>query len=481
MRMNDNELSALAEGVRDQGIKQEASMTQLVYDSQTGEFRQIARGTQPLTGEIVTEMTENGFACSPVIYLNKQDVLEFIAKGVGISEGYSYEWEDEQVVHLSMKKALHAYGNANTILFAKSTSVMNNNYEGKFCIIVKSEDDVLVYEKVNEEFIPRAFEYIPAKDELYSRSKGILEVNVLEGKRVMIVGLGSFGSQIAIELAKAGVSSYSLWDFDRVELHNLARHTCGIHELGRLKTNAIQDAILAKNPYAKVDKFAYDISQQEELMREEVSKADLVICATDNNTSRFILSKALIDFQKVGIYGRAITRAEGGDVFRYRPGGPCYCCLIGNNWFNSHNEEIADERSARRSGAIPAYMSSEDADAVVQVGLSSDIQPICNMMIKLALVELSRGSESGISSLEGELVYDYYMWANRRERHYANWSALPDAGNLPTIMRWYGAKIEKNLSCAVCSSEVNALDLGEDIEDKLGEQTELKDIDFRLD
>lgn len=37
----------------------------------------------------------------------------------------------------------------------------------------------------------------------------------------MIVGLGSFGSQIAIELAKAGVGSYSLWDFDRVELHNL--------------------------------------------------------------------------------------------------------------------------------------------------------------------------------------------------------------------------------------------------------------------
>lgn len=53
-------------------------------------------------------------------------------------------------------------------------------------------------------------------------------MNVLEGKRVMIVGLGSFGSQIAIELAKAGVGSYSLWDFDRVELHNLARHTCGI-------------------------------------------------------------------------------------------------------------------------------------------------------------------------------------------------------------------------------------------------------------
>ena len=50
MKMNDNELSALADSVREQGLKQEASMTQLVYDSQTGEFRQITRGTQPLTG-----------------------------------------------------------------------------------------------------------------------------------------------------------------------------------------------------------------------------------------------------------------------------------------------------------------------------------------------------------------------------------------------------------------------------------------------
>ena len=47
-----------------------------------------------------------------------------------------------------------------------------------------------------------------------------LELNILEGKRVMIVGLGSFGSQIAIELAKAGVGHFALMDFDRVELHN---------------------------------------------------------------------------------------------------------------------------------------------------------------------------------------------------------------------------------------------------------------------
>lgn len=477
--MNNYELNSLAESVREQGLNQEASMTQLVYDPASGEFRQIARGSQPVTGEIVTEMTENGFACSPVIYLSKESVKDFLSVGCDSLIGYSYEWEGEQVVHLSTKKAEHSYGQEGSTLFVSVGVDMNNNGYN-FCVVAKSESEVQVYENIDGKLVPRAFSFIPAKEELYSRSKGILEVNVLENKRVMIVGLGSFGSQIAIELAKAGVGSYSLWDFDRVELHNLARHTCGIHELGRLKTNAIQDAIFGKNPYAIVDKFPYDINKKEELMREEVNKADLVICATDNNASRFVLSKALVDFKKIGIFGRAITRAEGGDVFRYRPGGPCYCCLIGNDWFDAHNEEIADEQSARRSGVIPAYMSAADADAVVQVGLSSDIQPICNMMVKLALVELARGEESGISSLEDELVYDYYMWANRRERHYANWAAMPGAGNLPTIMRWYGAKIDRNPNCALCSEKVELLDLGEDIEAKLEGQMELTDIDFEL-
>ena len=102
-----------------------------------------------------------------------------------------------------------------------------------------------------------------------------------------------------------------------------------------------------------------------------------------------------------------------------------------------------------------------EADAMVQVGLSSDIEPMCNLMVKLALVELARGSNSGIASLEQELVYDYYMWANRRERRYANWHAMPGAGAQPTILRWYGAHIEREQGCAVCGSS-QQLDTGDD-------------------
>lgn len=415
----------------------------------------------------------------PIIYLSREDLNIFSAQEDIFVVGHSYEWEGERVVHLSVHPVLHSYGIHGKSMFSKKSI---DHYDKSlltgilYFVHLDSDGAVHVLELIEEEWQNRETNFIPSHQELYSRNKGILEINVLANKRVMIVGLGSFGSQIAIELAKAGVGSFSLFDFDRVELHNLARHTCTINDLGRLKTDAIYDAIKGKNPYAIVDKYPIDINDDLQLLNEEITKSDLVICATDNNKSRFNISEALVKQKHTGIFGRAVTRAEGGDVFRYRPGGPCYCCLIGVGFYAPNIDEITDVSSARRDGRIPAYASEEDANAMVQVGLSADIEPICNMMVKLSLMELSRGTNSGIKCLESELVYDYYMWANRRERRHASWAPLPNAANRPTILRWYGARITQDEQCPLCSKKNIALETGDEFENGLGGN--LEDIDI---
>ena len=459
---NEQQLNNLAEDVREEGLNQGGSMKDLVFDPVTGDFRQVPRGTHHGEGDVVTEMTNKGFAAealAPIVYLREDEMLkasEMLETKQYIVAFVEVVGEDGVFhIHLNPRNPMYLGCPG---FYTRDGSLMSDVKMSSFYVCVLMTDSgpevwcrSASTKKGNDWHKGNLF-LIPSEENLFSRSKGILEVGILKNKRVMIVGLGSFGSQIAIELAKAGVGSFALMDFDRVELHNLSRHTATVHDLGRLKTNVIGEAILGKNPYAKVDKFPININEDLPLLYEEVEKADLVICATDNNTSRFNLSKALVEKQKIGIFGRAITRAEGGDVFRYRPGGPCYCCLVGAG--NLQEEEISDVASARRDGRIAAYVSPEDAEAMVQVGLSSDIEPICNMMVKLSLVELSRGTESGITSLEEELIYDYYMWANRRERHYANWKPMPNAGGMPTILRWYGAKIEKEEHCPICSQAI---------------------------
>jgi len=372
--------------------------------------------------------------------------------------GYAYEWEGERVVHLRMERASHAFGRESRCLFLPVTPQFDEATEYRFLEgepgIDSAEWFLRISEGTPEAFCTASNEcvaplLIPAETDLYSRSKGLLEVGVLRERTVLVIGLGSFGSEIADGLARAGVGRFLLADYDRVEPHNLARHTASLQDLGRLKTEVVKDKILGKNPYAHVETFVADICQEPKLASELIGRADLVICATDNNQSRFLLQQLLIEQQKPCIFGRAITRAEGGDVFRYRPGGPCYSCLLSMPAYRVE-EEIRDVRSARQSGQIAEYTSPEEADAMVQVGLSADIAPITNMMIRLSLVELSRGTASGIECLEEELPFDYYMWANRRERRHQNWSPFPTAGPMPTILRWYGVRIERKDECAQC-------------------------------
>ena len=459
--MNERELKELATSVRKQGHG--STMTDLVYDPVTGEFRQVSSDVVPAQGDVVTEMTREGFAADAasglVVYVDKEELQAFRASGGTAVPAYAYEWEGEGVVHVHLHPLPHAHGRTASCTVCRGARP--GDVATDYVLSVGEADGEVAAElfaAADGYAVPHAVAFVPARAELYSRNKGLLEKDALAGKRALVVGLGSFGSQICVELAKAGVGSFALCDFDRVELHNLSRHIGTTDDLGRLKTDVVHDAILGKNPYASVDRFPVDINADLDFLAREVEKADVVICATDNNRSRFNLAQVLTEHPKTCIYGRAVTRAEGGDVFISRPGGPCYNCLVGNGWFDSSAEEISTVQAGRRAGRIAAYVSDADADAVVQVGLSADIAPICNLMVKLALVELSRGTDAGISVLEPELAFDYYMWANRRERRYANWSPLPEAGNRPTILRWYGARIARRADCTICGEEVVPLE-----------------------
>ncbi len=456
--MNQDQLNSLGEQVRNQEYHKESAGTDLVYDPSSGEFRTVPRGHSPSQGETVTQFTEDGFASGEAAVYLWEDGLQDaeLALENAPEAPVSVERLDADVYHLRFGEGKGRGGLRG--FCTRERSLMDGRTDMDFCVLL-ADGGPQVWRREGEDWTKSESFTVPSKENLFSRSKGILEVDILRDKRVLVIGLGSFGSQISIELAKAGVGRFALMDFDRVELHNLSRHTATVHDLGRLKTNVIEEAILGKNPYADVEKFSVNCNEDLPLLYDEVEKADLVICATDNNTSRFNISKALVEKGKVGIFGRAITRAEGGDVFRYRPGGPCYCCIAGAG--NLRQEEITDVASARRDGRIAAYVSPEDADAMVQVGLSSDIEPICNLMVKLALVELSRGRESGISSLEADLTYDCYIWANRRDRHYSNWKPFPEAGPMPTVLRWYGVKVQRNEHCPICSDDI-VLDDGED-------------------
>jgi len=395
-----------------------------------------------------------------LVFLHEEQIRELFSKNLGKTKGFAYCLDDATVIHAftSIPKVAPSGIAVNSwFIILNNVEELNNFDAARFIdyglvVAFALENNNLKSRAIliaANTFDNYSVKFIPEKSELYSRNKGLLETSALNKKTVGIVGIGSGGSPIALELAKAGIGNFVLIDFDRIELSNIARHVCGINDLGRYKTYAVRDLIWQKNPYANIKTLEIDVNERPDECELALAEVDIILCASDNDKSRFFLNDIALKNKIPAIFGRAITRAIGGDVLRVRPYvGPCYNCLYSQDFRNTEEEISQRDRQAKKF--LPDYTSEENLDVIVQVGLASDIAPISNFMVKLALVELSKGTNSGISSLEDDLIADFYIWANRREYVYESWSKLEYNFNKPSILRWYGAKILRDPNCMVC-------------------------------
>lgn len=69
--------------------------------------------------------------------------------------------------------------------------------------------------------------------------------------RIHIIGCGSVGSTIAENLVRCGVTKMTLWDFDKVEQHNIVNQMFRQQDVGRLKVEALKDILMDINPDIK--------------------------------------------------------------------------------------------------------------------------------------------------------------------------------------------------------------------------------------
>lgn len=287
---------------------------------------------------------------------------------------------------------------------------------------------------------------VPLYEELFSRTRGLYETDVLKNKTVLITGLGSGGGFEALELAKAGVENFILVDPDRIEVGNVVRHVCGLSDLGRYKTKAIKDRILDKNPFANVETYEVkcDTTEWFPTLRELVRRSDLVFCSTDSRKSRVAVNRACVLENRVCIYGGAFTRAYGGQVLRVIPKQTmCYECFISG--LPQEDKEISTEEQAER-------VSYADRIVAVEPGLSTDIISIAVMSVKLGILELLRGTDTTLSSLYEDLSASAFLWLNRREKgtQYGELASRTSVSDGPRILDWYDLPDYKDPHCPVC-------------------------------
>jgi len=147
----------------------------------------------------------------------------------------------------------------------------------------------------------------------------------LANAKVLCIGAGGLGSPVLLYLAAAGVGTLGIVDHDLVDESNLQRQIIhGEADIGSPKTQSAKERIHEINSAVKINIYSQGINRENAL--EIISDYDVVVDATDNFATRYLINDACVLLKKPCVWG-SIYRFDGqGSVF-FSTVGPCYRCL----------------------------------------------------------------------------------------------------------------------------------------------------------
>ncbi len=144
---------------------------------------------------------------------------------------------------------------------------------------------------------------IPSQDELEAlmaarHTPGVHDI--LKRSSVGIAGLGGLGSNIAVSLARVGIGTLVLVDFDVVEPSNLNRQQYFIEQIGKYKTEALQEILERINPFLDIKCIQTRVT--EENVVELFASVDVVIEAFDAaETKAMFVENVLVELPETPI------------------------------------------------------------------------------------------------------------------------------------------------------------------------------------
>lgn len=147
---------------------------------------------------------------------------------------------------------------------------------------------------------------------------------------VAVVGMGALGCTSASLLARAGIGHLRLIDRDLVELSNLQRqilYTESDAAQNMPKVFAAAEHLTAANSEIEIEPVFSDLNPSN--CSELLQGVDLVIDATDNLETRYLINECCVEKQIPWVYGGAV--GSEGMTANFLPHGPCFSCFTGSS------------------------------------------------------------------------------------------------------------------------------------------------------
>ena len=178
---------------------------------------------------------------------------------------------------------------------------------------------------------------------------------------VLVIGVGGLGSVVCTYLTAAGIGKLRIVDSDVVSLHNLQRQILyRENQIGKSKVLEAEKQLRCLNSTVEIE--AVNDYFCAENAVELIQDVDIVVDATDNFKSRYLINDVCVQLDKPFVYG-AIGEYTGQlAVFNYQKGAT-YRCL-----FPDEQEVVRSQKqSIGVLGVLPAVIGSLQATEVIKI------------------------------------------------------------------------------------------------------------------
>ncbi|HEY9721888.1 MAG TPA: HesA/MoeB/ThiF family protein [Oscillatoriaceae cyanobacterium] len=234
----------------------------------------------------------------------------------------------------------------------------------------------------------------PLQREHYSRQIRLPEMGLdgqaaLARARVLVVGAGALGAPVIAYLAAAGVGTLVIADGDRVEPSNLPRQVLfPLDAVGQPKASVAAARVRALNP--EVMAIALERDVKADNAAALVAESDLVVDASDNFPTRFLLNDACRLAGKPLIHG-ALQRFTGQLTTFLPDRGPCYRCFFPEPPAKGLVPGCAEVGVL---GPVPGVLGSYQALEAIKVLIGALEATLCG---SLMLVDLWNGQQERLA------------------------------------------------------------------------------------
>ena len=131
----------------------------------------------------------------------------------------------------------------------------------------------------------------------------------IQEAKVLIIGMGGLGCPAAEFLARSGIGTIGLVDYDKVSLSNIHRQTLYTEkDINKSKVKISKKKLNEINPRTKINIFDYKLNEIK--LNKIIKNYDYIIDGTDNFESKFLINDLSLKYKKYLVTG-AISKFDG--------------------------------------------------------------------------------------------------------------------------------------------------------------------------